>query len=337
MAESTNIYFKGDFTGFFFTRQELPFSYYDDLPKEVVNQLQIYKGELINVEPLSSYESEQYYTFSDLRVESANNIEFKNAAVSESAADMPINNFRSAILKEFKILDTWSLNGKTYGVIKGELIGEVECFLQRPVTNEKSSDFTQNVPSTIPINEPNIESLDEKRGCLTWFKRWWWQLLILVLIIFLLRQCSNDRVAAQYELEIKELREELLVAEENAELRCHASKIFFYGGTDSIIFESSSSINKIATLLERYPDRDIMISGHFNACSAPESDDLAWTLDNRRAKKVFVELSSQGVDSSRMRYQGLDFDQRIVPCDVYYMDQFGKQNSKNMRVEIEFL
>jgi len=336
-AERVNNFFQGDFTGYFYTKQELPFSYYDDLPKEIVNQLKIYKGELANIEPLTSFESEQFYTFSDLRVDSAKNIEFIPSKGAEAFTINPINNFRIAILKDFKILDTWALNGKTYGLIKGVLVGEVEYFLQRPTANEVS--IVQPLGTVIPplIDSPEPVRSFNNSGCLAWLSKWWGLLLTLLFFIFLFRECSSRNEIDRYESELESLREDLILAEENAELRCHASQIFFHKSTDSIIFESRASLEKVAQLLQRYPKRNVLISGHFNACSAPDAGDLVWTLDDRRAKKVYNELSSLGIDESRMKSQGLDFSVRIAPCDVNYTDQFGNQNNRNMRVEIEFL
>jgi hypothetical protein len=209
-AERVNNFFQGDFTGYFYTKQELPFSYYDDLPKEIVNQLQIYKGELANIEPLTSFESEQFYTFSDLRVESAKNIEFIPSKGAEAFTVNPINNFRIAILKDFKILDTWSLNGKTYGLIKGVLVGEVEYFVQRPTANEVS--IVQPLGSVVPpvIDSPYSVSSSNNKGCLAWLSRWWVVIIFLILMILMMRECYHRD-------EVKSLQDRLNSCEEYGE------------------------------------------------------------------------------------------------------------------------
>ncbi len=77
-----------------------------------------------------------------------------------------------------------------------------------------------------------------------------------------------------------------------------------------ILFESSkfdltsgatSEINKLATVLKKYPDTDVLVTGHADASGVAAKN---MTLSEQRAQSVVTYLSGQGVEAARMRSAG---------------------------------
>ncbi len=77
-----------------------------------------------------------------------------------------------------------------------------------------------------------------------------------------------------------------------------------------ILFESSKydltssatgEISKLSAVLKKYPDTDILITGHADASGIKEKNQ---TLSEQRAQSVVTFLSTQGVDAARMRSVG---------------------------------
>ena len=77
-----------------------------------------------------------------------------------------------------------------------------------------------------------------------------------------------------------------------------------------ILFESSkfnltstaeSEIAKLSTVLKKYPDTDVLVTGHADASGVAAKN---LTLSEQRAQSVVTYLSTQGVDAARMRSAG---------------------------------
>lgn len=77
-----------------------------------------------------------------------------------------------------------------------------------------------------------------------------------------------------------------------------------------ILFESSkfdltgtaqAEIDKLAKILQKYPDTDILITGHADASGVKEKNQ---TLSEQRAQSVVTHLGTHGVDAARMKSSG---------------------------------
>ncbi|MBC7448815.1 MAG: OmpA family protein [Hymenobacteraceae bacterium] len=64
---------------------------------------------------------------------------------------------------------------------------------------------------------------------------------------------------------------------------------------------AQSEINKLATVLQKYPDTDVLVTGHADASGNPQKN---MTLSEQRAQSVVSYLSTQGVEGARMRSAG---------------------------------
>ncbi len=64
---------------------------------------------------------------------------------------------------------------------------------------------------------------------------------------------------------------------------------------------ASGEIDKLAKVLQKYPDTDILVTGHADASGIPAKN---LTLSEQRAQSVVSYLGTHGVDAARMRAAG---------------------------------
>jgi outer membrane protein OmpA-like peptidoglycan-associated protein len=89
--------------------------------------------------------------------------------------------------------------------------------------------------------------------------------------------------------------------------------------------EAKTNISKLATILKKYPDTNILVTGHTDSDG---SDQYNQTLSEKRAKAVSDYSMYQGVSSSRLSVIGLGEKEPVSSNDSDY----GK--GLNRRVEI---
>lgn len=103
------------------------------------------------------------------------------------------------------------------------------------------------------------------------------------------------------------------------------SGILFATNSSTLEYQAKSNITKLATILNKYPDTNILITGHTDSDGSEEYNQ---TLSESRAKSVSQFTASQGVASSRFSVIGLGELEPIASNDT----PSGKQ--MNRRVEI---
>lgn len=89
-----------------------------------------------------------------------------------------------------------------------------------------------------------------------------------------------------------------------------------------------STLDQVANSLNQYPNSLIDVYGHTDSTG---SADYNQTLSERRAKAVADYLSSRGVSSARIRWQGFGESQPIASNDTE------EGRAKNRRVEIKII
>ena len=92
--------------------------------------------------------------------------------------------------------------------------------------------------------------------------------------------------------------------------------------------EFRATLDKVAQSLSDYPNSLIDVYGHTDSTG---SADYNQTLSERRAKAVADYLSSRGVSSARIRWQGFGESQPIASNDT------PEGRAKNRRVEIKII
>jgi outer membrane protein OmpA-like peptidoglycan-associated protein len=86
------------------------------------------------------------------------------------------------------------------------------------------------------------------------------------------------------------------------------SGILFDVDSDRLRPEARSNLGSLATVLEKYPDTEIMVQGHTDNTG---SDEHNLRLSRDRASAVGHDLASEGVSGSRMEESGLGEQQPV--------------------------
>jgi outer membrane protein OmpA-like peptidoglycan-associated protein len=103
------------------------------------------------------------------------------------------------------------------------------------------------------------------------------------------------------------------------------SGILFEYDSSTLQPEAKTNIRKLAVILNKYPDTNILVTGHTDSDGSEQYNQL---LSERRAKSVSDYSMSQGISSSRLSVIGLGENEPVASNDTNY----GKQ--LNRRVEI---
>ena len=103
------------------------------------------------------------------------------------------------------------------------------------------------------------------------------------------------------------------------------SGILFATNSSTLEPEAKRNIIKLATILNKYPDTNILVTGHTDSDG---TDDYNQALSERRAKAVYDYATMQGVPSSRFSVIGLGENEPVATNDT----EDGKH--LNRRVEI---
>ncbi len=104
-----------------------------------------------------------------------------------------------------------------------------------------------------------------------------------------------------------------------------ASGILFGSNSATLTSAAAGNIDELATTLQKYPDTSITIDGHTDNTG---SDAINKPLSQRRAQAVANELTSQGVDNSRITATGYGSSQPVASNAT----EAGK--AQNRRVEV---
>jgi len=103
------------------------------------------------------------------------------------------------------------------------------------------------------------------------------------------------------------------------------SGILFGYDSSTLQPEAKANISKLADILKKYPDSNVLITGHTDSDG---SDNYNQTLSEKRAKSVSDYAMYQGINSSRLSIVGLGENEPVASNDT----ADGKQ--LNRRVEI---
>jgi outer membrane protein OmpA-like peptidoglycan-associated protein len=208
-------YLSGDFEGYFYTNQKVTLSQTDHLPTDGAHKMVLYKGELKNIANCSAFDPEKMASRDNLYLKNISNIQLNNSIDEKVVFDKKIESFEYIVIDDVKIDNSWELNDKTYGLIKGKFKGKLQSISNIDVPIDQTSTPT---PQPYPINPGNIRTVDPIKptmpvspippiptnptppiintftnsndGCWDWFWKILKWLFLLFLIIFLFRQCN---------------------------------------------------------------------------------------------------------------------------------------------------
>lgn len=120
---------------------------------------------------------------------------------------------------------------------------------------------------------------------------------------------------------------DILVMRENGRLRIRVASIHFVGFSADLFMSEPEQLNenlvtlrRLAQILNRYPDRSIVVEGHAAHLlwrdpqrKAREQQEALLPLSRRRAEEVIKALIILGVDRERMTVSAIGGDRPVVP------------------------
>jgi outer membrane protein OmpA-like peptidoglycan-associated protein len=101
--------------------------------------------------------------------------------------------------------------------------------------------------------------------------------------------------------------------------------LLFETGKSDLKGAAAGNLGKLATFLDEYPDRSVLIEGHTDDVGSDESN---FNLSQRRANSVKSYLVGQGIEASRLSTSGLGEGSPVAGNDT----STGRQ--QNRRVEV---
>lgn len=123
--------------------------------------------------------------------------------------------------------------------------------------------------------------------------------------------------------------EDSTVVEDERGVTISLENIQFQADSARLLPSELSKLDKIAGILRRYPDRDILVSGHTALAGTPAGRQQ---LSEDRARAVVEYLIAKGVrDPAHIMYQGFGAEHPVAPNDT------AEGMSRNRRVEITIL
>jgi outer membrane protein OmpA-like peptidoglycan-associated protein len=134
-----------------------------------------------------------------------------------------------------------------------------------------------------------------------------------------------DRQAAEMERDIEGARIERIG--EGIKITFDSGILFAYNSSD-LQSEARLNLTRLATILNKYDDTDILLEGHTDSDGAAEYN---MGLSLRRAQSVNDFLSSLEVDPSRFTVKGYGEDQPIATNDT------ADGKALNRRVEVAIM
>lgn len=86
-----------------------------------MHAVHVYRGSLSDAVSIPEYVSQEHLGDNTLLLHNVNDVQVRMAGQTEGIGS---RDFEEIILKDAKVLRSWELNGKTYGILKGSLIGK---------------------------------------------------------------------------------------------------------------------------------------------------------------------------------------------------------------------
>jgi outer membrane protein OmpA-like peptidoglycan-associated protein len=359
----------GDFEGYFYTHQKNALIQGELPPAGGLHNVHLYKGELTNVQAIDFYKPEEHLNRDGLLLHNVTNIQLHPGA-GLSLSEKKIYDFDQIVLKNVEVVNSWEVNDKTYGILKGQLVGKIKKLSSITAPTDPTKPIIPPPPIGGGINPnpigggwvPPIITGGGNNGCFTkiWDILKW--LLLLLLLLLLLKQCKSCRNILEQDpmpvdvdsicmkknesllIEIERLKK--IISEKDSlcekrleqekiqnELNNLSSQIFFNGGTTDIRDYSADEINHIVEILNKYPSLNLEIQGFYNGSGNVANPNL----DKDRANRVKQLMIDKGIDESRLSTVGLGNTKPLVPEDYLETDPNGNKYNRNMRVEIKIV
>lgn len=149
-------------------------------------------------------------------------------------------------------------------------------------------------------------------------------------------QAKNRKVEVYYHLPIKEKKvektetTELTQKIDNSKTgdRLKLPNLYFYNHSDIVVPGSRPVLSELLVIMRNRPKLKIDIQGHI-CCQEQEVANIS----EKRAKAVYDFLVRNGIDKSRLSYQGFQSSRPVYPLP----EKNDEERDANRRVEIEII
>jgi outer membrane protein OmpA-like peptidoglycan-associated protein len=366
-------YVMGDFEGYFYTLQKNALTHGEKTPSGGLHNVNLYKGELTNVKSIDSFKPEDHLNRDGLFLHNITNIQL-NPGGSSPLTEKKIYDFDQIVLKNVEVINSWELNDKTYGTLKGQLVGKIKKLSSvtsppdptKPTIPPPVGGGIKTPPPSDGSDEgwqryiPPIIPGDRGRGCLPWIWDLLKWLLLLLFILLLLRQCkscNNVHETPPVELdsscykmndslnrEIQKLKETILLNEKLCEKRLEQEKLqneldnlssqIFFNGGTTEI--RKYSVDEIDNIVAILK-KSPSLKLEIQGFYNGTGNKTNQNLDMERANEVKKLMIQKGIEENRLTTVGLGNSKPLVPQDYYEKDPFGNRYNRNMRVEIKIV
>ena len=366
----------GIFEGNFYTHQKSILTASEFNLADKKHDIHLYRGELWHTKVEENYNPNLQKSRNSFLLHNVTNVQFHFENEEKENKPKRVFNFEQLLLHDVQIKESWELNGKTYGIITGKLIGKVKDEIKNPDPSNPSEPpkpppiisnpfknpiekwFKPNFPDN-PSN--NFGCLTIRNGCLSTLLKLLLALLLLLLIIWFIKGCKsnnfpNDDCCSERDsllIENKKITKELdsllrlknvindsinkeIIQEELDEL---SSKVYFYGGTTKIRQFSDEQLNKIVDILQKNKNLEVEVRGYYNGDGNTIDKVYNTTIDIARAEAIKQLLIDKGLNYNTISAVGMGqstIDDAYSFNDIVIDGEEFKWN-RNMRVEIKLM
>ena len=363
----------GSFEGLFYTNQNSVLSVSDKISSDTDHHLNVYEGEIKNTEFLDVFKPEDYKNYDSILLTNASNIEVNSGKGANFPGKQKFD-FNQVLLIDPEILNSWELNGKTYGTIKSKFLGITHQISESPFTgpdkkinpippnnqdsnkssnsqnnsgnNGNSNGFNSSNDTTNPLIPPspfqksNFNPLTNAKGCLSFLWRLLGWLLLLLLLFWLFKMCSAPKNHTQICDEIPKLENK--VSKESKQ-KDSLRKIYFKNMFDefknlSKIYFYKNSTEELDMSTHSKMEMNTFLNKYkhlkIDIKGYKNSKDESNGIDFKRALKLKNYFVSKGISKERLFIKGCGSFNYITDPSKYQKDITGNSFNRNMRVEI---
>jgi hypothetical protein len=149
----------GNFEGNFYTHQKTILTATEFNPNDKKYDIHLYRGELSQIKKEEEYNPEQLRNRESFLLHNVTNVQFHLEKDAEGNSSNRIYNFEQLLLRDAVIKESWEINGKTYGIITGKLLGKVKDEVKSPDPTNPEVPL-KPTPKPTPKPKPEPDSSD---------------------------------------------------------------------------------------------------------------------------------------------------------------------------------
>jgi outer membrane protein OmpA-like peptidoglycan-associated protein len=156
---------KGNFEGLFFTKQNAVLGTFEEVPKGSDFTVRIYEGKLTEPEFFDEYKPDDYANRDSIILRGADNITVYPNAQSPFDNENTFS-FSQVVLINPKIIKTWNHNGKTYGKLSSDFIGQTSVNVNDDVKNKDKTEAKSGTEDENNVQNGDGSNSNEGDGLL---------------------------------------------------------------------------------------------------------------------------------------------------------------------------